>query len=58
MDGRTDGRMDGWTDGWTDGRIDQSVLQEQVEYPSAKYSTFPILEMEKEKCTSYLKTGK
>jgi hypothetical protein len=32
------------------------VLQEQDEYPSAKYGTFPILEREKAERTSYLKT--
>jgi hypothetical protein len=35
-----------------------SVLQEQDEYPSAKYGTFPILERETAKFTLYLKTGK
>ena len=50
-DGWTDGRMDGWMDGCIDGQI-WSVLQEQDEYPSAKYGTFPILK--RENANSYL----
>ncbi len=51
-EGLTDGRMVGQTDGQMDGRTDvwtQSMLQEQDEYPSAKYVIFPILEKEKNK---------
>ncbi len=48
MDGQIDGQRDIRMDRWTDKRT-RSMLQEQDEYPSAKYGTFPILEKEKSK---------